>query len=77
MTQFEVSEEVKSQLLVERINALNLEGYQHELNLKSFESSGKGDSPEADVTRESIAIIKNAIDVHKKELENVVLPSSN
>jgi hypothetical protein len=77
MSQFNVSEEVKAQLLAERINALNLEGYQHELNLKSLELSDKDETPEAESTRESIAIIKNAIELHEEELSNVVLPSSN
>jgi hypothetical protein len=77
MSEFNVSEDVKAQLLNERINALNLEGYQHELNLKSFELAGKLESPEADATRESINIIKNAIEIHEEELTNVVLPSSN
>ena len=77
MSQFNVSEETKTQLLNDRINALNLEGYQHELNLKSFELAGKSETPEAEATRESIAIIKNAIEIHEEELGNVVLPSSN
>ena len=35
---FNVSNEVKAQLLADRIHALNLEGYQNELNLKSAEA---------------------------------------
>jgi hypothetical protein len=77
MSQFNVSEEVKAQLLAERINNLNLEGYQHELNLKSLELSDKGETSEAATARESIVVIKNAIELHEEELSNVVLPSSN
>jgi len=77
MSQVSVSEEVKAQLLAERINNLNLEGYQHELNLKSLELSDKGETSEAAAARESIVVIKNAIELHEKELSNVVLPSSN
>lgn len=69
MSQFNISEEKKTQLLNERIEALNFEGYQHELVLKSLEAAGKGDTPEADSTRENIAIIKNAIEIHVAELE--------
>lgn len=70
MSQFTIPAETKATLLTERINALNLEGYQNELNLKTLESAGKGDTPEADQARANIAIIANAIAVHQAELEN-------
>lgn len=69
MSQFNIPAEVKNQILAERINTISLEGYQNELNLKTLEALGKGDSPEADAARENIAIIVNAIAVAQTELE--------
>jgi hypothetical protein len=63
---FNVSNEVKMQLLSERIQALNIEGYQHELNKKSAESL---ENDEAVAQAESaIEVIKAAIEVHEAEL---------
>lgn len=70
MSQFNIPAEVKANLLAERITALNIEGYQNELNLKTLESVGKGDSEEATQARANIAIIADAIAVHTAELEN-------
>jgi len=64
---FNVSPEVKAQLLAERIQALNLEGYQNELNLKSAEALGN-DEVVAQATA-NIEVIKSAIEVHTAELE--------
>jgi hypothetical protein len=64
---FNVSNEVKQQLLAERIQALNLEGYQNELNLKSAEALGN-DEVVAQATA-NIAVIESAIEVHTAELE--------
>ena len=69
MSQFNIPAEVKAQILTERINTISLEGYQNELNLKTLEFLGQGESPEADKARENIAIIVNAIEVAKTELE--------
>ena len=67
MTEFNVSPEIKTQLLTERLQALNLEGYQHELNKKSAEAVGNLEAvAQAD---EAITIIKNAIAVHQAELQ--------
>jgi hypothetical protein len=66
MTEFNVSPEIKTQLIAERLQALNLEGYQHELNKKAAEAVGNLEAvQQAD---EAITIIKNAIDVHEQEL---------
>lgn len=66
MTQFNVSPEIKAQLIAERLQALNLEGYQHELNKKAAEAVGNLEAvAQAD---EAITIIKNAITVHEQEL---------
>jgi hypothetical protein len=66
---FNVSNEVKAQLLAERIQALNLEGYQNELNLKSAQALGNQEV--IDQASANIAVIESAITVHTAELENL------
>jgi hypothetical protein len=66
MTEFNVSPEIKAQLIAERLQALNLEGYQHELNKKAAEAVGNAEAvAQAD---EAITIIKQAIAVHEQEI---------
>jgi hypothetical protein len=66
MTEFNIPAEVKAQLIAERLQALNLEGYQHELNKKAAEAVGNLEAvAQAD---EAITIIKNAIAVHEEEI---------
>ena len=66
MTEFNISPEIKAQLIAERLQALNLEGYQHELNKKAAEAVGNLEAvAQAD---EAITIIKNAIAVHEQEI---------
>jgi hypothetical protein len=66
MTEFTIPAEIKAQLIAERLQALNLEGYQHELNKKAAEAVGNLEAvAQAD---EAITIIKNAISVHEAEL---------
>jgi hypothetical protein len=64
---FNVSPEVKAQLLTERITALNLEGYQNELNLKSAEALGNEEVIAQ--AQANIEVIESAIAVHEAELE--------
>ena len=66
---FNVSNEVKAQLLADRIQALNLEGYQNELNLKSAEALGNDEVIAQ--AKANIDVIKSAIEVHTQELENL------
>ena len=66
---FNVSNEVKAQLLADRIQALNLEGYQNELNLKSAEALGNQEV--IDQATANIAVIKSAIEVHEQELASL------
>jgi hypothetical protein len=67
MTEFNIPTEIKEQLINERLQALNLEGYQHELNKKAAEAVGNLEAvAQAD---EAITIIKNAIAVHQEELD--------
>ena len=66
---FNVSPEVKAQLLTERIQALNLEGYQNELNLKSAQALGNQEV--IDQASTNIAIIQSAIAVHEAELADL------
>ncbi len=66
---FNVSPEVKAQLLTDRITALNLEGYQNELNLKSAEALGNQEV--IDQATANIAVIVSAIEVHTAELESL------
>jgi hypothetical protein len=64
---FNIAPEIKAQLLTERINQLNLEGYQHELNRKTAEAIGNEQAvTEAD---QAIAIIETAIVVAQTELD--------
>ena len=66
---FNVSNETKAQLLTDRISALNLEGYQNELNLKSAEALGNQEV--IDQAKANIAIIQSAIAVHEAELADL------
>ena len=66
---FNVSNEAKAQLLTDRIQALNLEGYQNELNLKSAEALGNQEV--VDQAKANIAIIESAIAVHETELADL------
>jgi len=66
---FNVSNEVKAQLLQDRITALNLEGYQNELNLKSAEALGNQEV--IDQATANIAVIVSAIAVHEQELTDL------
>jgi hypothetical protein len=66
---FNVSPEHKAELLAQRIQALNLEGYQNELNLKSAEALGNQEV--IDQAQANIAVIVSAIAVHEAELENL------
>ena len=66
---FNVTPEVKAQLLTERIQALNLEGYQNELNLKSAEALGNQEV--VDQATANIAVIVSAIAVHEAELADL------
>lgn len=65
MSQFTIDPQVKAQLLTERIQQLNLEGYQHELNKVTAEALGNEQAiKDADA---AIAIIKTAITVAEGE----------
>jgi hypothetical protein len=66
---FNVSPEVKAQLLAERIQALNLEGYQNELNLKSAQALGNEEVIAQ--AQANIDVIVSAIEVHTQELESL------
>ena len=67
---FNVSNEAKQQLLIQRIEQLNLEGYQHELNKKSAEAL---DNEELVATsNQAITVIESAIAVHEAELAELV-----
>ena len=66
---FNVSNEVKAQLLAERIQALNLEGYQNELNLKSAQALGNEEVIAQ--AQANIDIIASAIEVHEQELASL------
>ena len=70
MSDFNISNDQKQALLQQRIDQLNLEGYNHELNLKQFEAIGAGQSAEADGSRQAIETIKAALTVLADELES-------
>lgn len=66
MSVFNINPEIKTQLLAERLQQLNLEGYQHELNKKTAEAIGNTEAvTQAD---DAIAIIQQAIAVTEAEL---------
>ena len=66
---FNVSNEVKAQLLADRIQALNLEGYQNELNLKSAQALGNDEVIAQ--AQANIDVIASAIEVHEQELASL------
>ena len=66
---FNVSPELKAELLTQRIEALNLEGYQNELNLKSAQALGNDEVIAQ--AQANIDIIVSAIAVHTSELESL------
>ena len=66
---FNVSPELKAELLTQRLEALNLEGYQNELNLKSAQALGNDEVIAQ--AQANIDVIKSAIDVHTAELESL------
>ena len=66
---FNVSPELKAELLTQRLEALNLEGYQNELNLKSAQALGNDEVIAQ--AQANIEVIKSAIEVHKSELESL------
>lgn len=63
---FNIDPTVKAQLLSERIQQLNLEGYNHELNRKTAEAIGNQEA--IDQADAAIAIIQTAITVTEAEL---------
>jgi hypothetical protein len=69
MSDFNISNDQKQALLQQRIDQLNLEGYNHELNLKQFEAIGASDSVEAQGSRDAIETTKRALEVVMKELD--------
>jgi hypothetical protein len=70
MSDFNISNDQKQALLQQRIDQLNLEGYNHELNLKQFEAIGASESAEAQTSRDAIETIKTALTVLAEEKEN-------
>jgi len=66
---FKVSNESKQQLLIQRIESLNLEGYQYELNLKS--ATAVKNLELAEQSSASIELIKAAIAIHEAELKDL------
>jgi hypothetical protein len=66
---FNVPYEAKFQMLTQRIEALNLEGYQHELNRKSAEALNNEQLVQE--SSAAIATIQSAIAVHEAELADL------
>ena len=71
MSDFNISNDQKQALLQQRIDQLNLEGYNHELNLKQFEAIGAAESAEAQETKMAIHSIKLALAVLTEELQTI------
>jgi hypothetical protein len=61
MTQFDVPNEQRQQILAERVKNLNLEGFQNEINLKVAQAAGEDSIIE--VAEKNISDIRIAIDV--------------
>ncbi len=66
MSQFNINLEIKNQLLAERIQQLNIEGYNHELNKATAEAIGNQEAIEQ--ADNAIAIIVTAIAVAEQQL---------
>lgn len=66
---FNVPNEAKIELLTRSLESLNLEGYQHEINLKSSELREDADAVAR--AQEAIAIIESAITVIQEELDSL------
>jgi len=71
MSDFNVSNEIKAQILSDRLRALNVEGYGHELLLKQFEAANLLDSVEAQSSRDAITVIQAAIVVVQTEFDGL------
>jgi hypothetical protein len=61
MTQFDVPNEQRQQILAERVKNLNLEGFQNEINLRVAQAAGEDSIIE--VAEKNISDIRIAIDV--------------
>jgi hypothetical protein len=66
---FDVSNEVKKELLTRRIEQLNLEGYQHELSKKLAEA--REDLSAAEESDKAIQFVISALEVAKTELSTL------
>lgn len=71
MSNFNVSNEIKAQILADRLHALNVEGYGHELLLKQFEAACLLDSVEAQASRDAITVIQAALAVVQTEFDGL------
>lgn len=66
---FDVSNEVKKELLIRRIEQLNLEGYQHELSKKLAEA--REDLSAVEESNKAIEFVISAIEVAQTELSTL------
>jgi len=64
-----LSDDQKASLLENRIRQFSAEAYQHFLNIQTAEALGSEDQVEK--SRQSMAILQQAIEVHKQELEKL------
>jgi hypothetical protein len=71
MSDFNVSNEIKAQILADRLRALNIEGYGHELWLLQYDAAGLTDSVEAQSSRDAITVIQTAITVCQTEFDGL------
>jgi len=71
MSDFNVSNETKAQILADRLRALNVEGYGHELLLLQYDAAGLTDSVEAQNSRDAITVIQAAITVCQTEFDGL------
>jgi hypothetical protein len=66
---FDVSNEVKKELLIRRIEQLNLEGYQHELSKKLAEA--REDLSAVEESNKAIEFVISALEVAQTELSTL------
>jgi hypothetical protein len=75
MSQFDVPDEQRQQILAERVKNLNLEGFQNEINLRVAQAAGEDSIIE--VAEKNISDIRIAIDVLSDVLAGIEPDSIN
>jgi hypothetical protein len=70
MSQFNIPEDQQTEILNDRLNALNMDGFQQELNL--LVASALGDSEQITGIEQNIQFISTAISAIQNRLDGIV-----